>query len=155
MATPEDPDVPKFVELMMTLPADWHLDQKSFEEDAWYWPVRLLKGLARLPHKHHTWLGWGHTVPNGDPPEPYAPGTRLCGAIVLPSVSAPQEFHSLTIPGHKEITFYSVVPLYEAEMNLKLRAGSAELLQKLDKHNISDIVDIARKDVARKAFGLW
>lgn len=57
MMTPEDPDIPRYIELMMTLPADWKLDQASFNDETWYWPVRLLKSLARLPHKYQTWLG--------------------------------------------------------------------------------------------------
>ena len=155
MTTPDDPEVPKHLELLMTLPAHWQLDQESFENEDWYWPVRLLKTLARLPHKHQTWLGWAHTVPNGDPPEPYASNTKLCGAIVLPSITVPDSFHELNIPGHKSITFYSIVPLYESEMNLKLRLGSDALTKLFDRKGVTDVVDIARKDVTRKVFGLW
>ena len=155
MTTPDHPDIPRHVELFMTLPPDWRLDQKSFEDEAWYWPIRLLKSLARLPHKHQTWLGWGHTVPNGDPPEPYADNTSLCGAIVLPSVTAPDAFHELDIPGHKSITFYAVVPLHEPEMNLKLRSGTDALTDLFDKKRVSDVVSIRRKDVTRKILGLW
>ncbi|WP_374583028.1 suppressor of fused domain protein [Pseudoduganella sp.] len=153
MRTPEG--APRFAELMMTLPADWQVDQASFEDEAWYWPVRLLKMLARLPHKHDTWLGFGHTVPNGDPPEPYAANTALCGAIILPSISAPQAFHRLPIDSGKEITFYAVVPLFENEMNLKLRKGVDELLSLFDKRKVSDIVDLARADVSKKRFGIF
>jgi hypothetical protein len=155
MTTPENPDIPKYTELLITLPADWHLDQESFKDEAWYWPVRLLKSLARLPHKHQTWLGWGHTVPNGDPPQPYASNTNLCGAIVLPSITVPHAFHELDIPDHKRITFFSVVPLHEGEMNLKLRLGTDELTQRFDKKRVTDIVAIDRKDVSQKTFGLW
>ncbi|MFQ8729788.1 MAG: suppressor of fused domain protein [Enterocloster bolteae] len=24
-----------------------------------YWPIRLIKYLARFPHEYSTWLGWG------------------------------------------------------------------------------------------------
>src|SRR5690606_27736593 len=71
MSVPEDAGCPGFAELMVTLPAGWKLDQASFQDENWYWPVRLLKSLARLPHKHATWLGFGHTVPNGHPAGPY------------------------------------------------------------------------------------
>ena len=155
MTTPENPEIPRYVELLITLPADWHLDQASFNDEQWYWPIRLLKNLARLPHKHQTWLGWGHTVPNGDPPELYASNTSFCGAIVLPSVTVPPSFHCLDIPDRKRITFYAVVPLYESEMNLKLRLGSDELTKRFDRKGITDVVAIARKDVSRKILGLW
>ncbi len=155
MSVPEGFDAPKFIEVLMTLPGNWRLDQESFKDEQWYWPVRLLKGLARLPHKHKTWLGWGHTVPNGDPAEPYASSTRLCGAIVLPSVTVPEGFHKLRIDQDKEITFFSIVPLYEEEMSLKLRSGSNELLNRFDKANVNDIVDPSRRNSAKKKFGFF
>lgn len=153
MTTPTGVAVPRFVELMITLPADWKLDQKSFEDESWYWPIRQLKTLARLRHKYQTWLGWGHTVPNGDPPEPYAPNTKLCGSIVLPSITVPDAFHTLQIDDRKEITFYSIVPLYAEEMNLKLRSGTDELLKRLEKKGIADIVSTTRPNAAKKLLG--
>lgn len=153
MSTPTGYNTPKYMELMISLPAQWQIDEESFKDESWYWPVRLLKVLARLPHKHNTWLGIGHTVPNGDPPEPYATNTALCGSIVLPSVSVPDGFHKLSISEEKEITFYSVVPLYVEEMNLKLRKGTNELLKLFDKKDIDDIVNIKRVDVTKKLFG--
>lgn len=155
MQTPEGAPVPRFVELMMTLPPEWKIDQASFEDEKWYWPVRELKFLARLPHKYNTWLGFGHTVPNGDPPEPFAPGTKLCGAILLPSVTVPEKFHCLRIDAEKEITFYAVVPLHESEMNLKLNKGTDELLTLFGKKDLNDVVDAKRAAVTKKKFGLF
>ena len=42
-------DVYKRQELAIALPADWKLDQESMKNEKWYWPIRLLKVLARLP----------------------------------------------------------------------------------------------------------
>jgi len=141
------------MELMISLPSNWKIDEESFKDESWYWPVRLLKFFASLPHKHNTWLGFGHTVPNGDPPEPYASNTELCGSIVLPSVSVPEGFHKLSISAEKEIFFYAVVPLYADEMNLKLRKGTNELLSLFDKKKLNDIVNIKRVDLTKKRFG--
>ena len=49
-----DADVPRYMELMVTLPADWPITQDAFEDERNYWPVRLLKGMARLPHEYDT-----------------------------------------------------------------------------------------------------
>jgi hypothetical protein len=100
-------------------------------------------------------LGWGHTIPNGDPAEAYARDTKLAGSIILPPVSVPSEFSTLRINESKEITFLAVVPLYPEEMDLKLRAGSEALLQKFDKAGVGDVVDPVRKNVAKKRFGLF
>lgn len=155
MSVPPKVDGPRFVELMITLPGDWKLDEDSLKNEAWYWPIRLIKKLALLPHKYGTWLGRGHTVPNGDPAEPYAHNTKFTGAIILPSVSVADSFHTLTINARKVIHFFAVAPLYEEEMNLKLRSGVNTLLNKLGKAKINEIVDISRSNVARKRFGFF
>jgi len=155
MSVPAEIDAPKHLELLITLPGNWKFDEESLKDEAWYWPIRLLKILARFPHKHNTWLGWGHTVPNGDPPRPYAQNTKLSGAIILTPIFVPDGFDSLPIDERKVIHFFSFVILYKKEMDLKLRSGTKTLLEKLVRANISGSVDINRPNVARKRFGLF
>lgn len=155
MVVPEGAGLPRYLELMMTLPGDWKMAQEDFKDERWYWPVRQLKVLARMPHKFDTWLGWGHTIPNGDPAEPYAGNTRLCCSILLPSITVPEEFNTLEIHPDKVIHFLAVVPLYQEEMALKLRNGANKLLDKLGAADVSDIVDLTRGNVARKRFGIF
>lgn len=155
MATPEDIEAPRYAELMITLPPDWKLDEAALQDEAWYWPCRLLTQLARLPHKYQTWLGVGHTVPNGDPAQPYAENTAFCGALILPPVSTTDGFGTLEIPGVKTISFYSVLPLYLKEMELKLRRGTDELLERFDRKGITDIVVPGRADVTARKFRFW
>jgi hypothetical protein len=140
---------------MITLPPHWKLDGESFKDEAWYWPVRLLKSLARLPHQYDTWLGWGHTIPNGDPATPYDASVPFAGAIVLPSMTAPKAFETLDIDAGKRIVFRAVWPLFQGEMDLKLKQGTDALLDCFEKHQVSDAVDPARKDATRKRFGFW
>ncbi len=154
MPVPDD-GTPAYLELVATLPGDWKLDQPSLEDERWYWPVRLLKMLARFPHKYRTWLGWGHSMPNGDPPEPYAPGTALCGVVLLPSLTVPEAFETLRIDEGKQIRFLSIVPVYQEEMDLKLSKGCDSLTARFDKHGVDDIIDPRRVNVARKRFGLF
>ena len=54
-------------ELAISLPPDWQLLQENLQDEEWYWPIRLLKSLARLPINSDTWLGWGHTLDNQGP----------------------------------------------------------------------------------------
>src|SRR5439155_11079655 len=75
MTLPPGCDAPAYAELLLCLPPDWPLEQEDFKDEAKFWPVRLLKFLARLPHEYDTWLSFGHTVPHGDPPEPFADST--------------------------------------------------------------------------------
>jgi hypothetical protein len=155
MPIPAEAKAPRYTELLITLPAAWQLNMESFKDENWYWPIRLLKWLARFPHKYETWLGRGHTIPNGDPPKPYAGNTKLCGAIVLPAATAPRSFSTLRVHAEKEVTFYSVVPLYREEIDLKLSRGTNALLGLFNKHSIDDIFDPSRRNVAKKRFGLF
>ncbi|HEL2958792.1 TPA: suppressor of fused domain protein [Stenotrophomonas maltophilia] len=150
-----DADVPRYMELMVTLPADWPISQDAFEDERNYWPVRLLKGLARLPHEYDTWLGFGHTIPNGHPSEPYAPGVGFDGAIVLPPVTTPEDFAELALEDGKVISFMTIIPLYPEEMDLKLKKGAEALLDRFDAKNIQDVIEPGRVNVARKRFGLF
>ena len=119
------------------------------------WPVRNLKYLARFPHKYNSWFGWGHTIPNGNPPENFSDNTKLNGAIILPPLNVPDKFRALKIDAGKEIHFFTFMPLYQEEMDLKLKKGSDELLNRFDKHGIDDIIDINRKNVAKKFLGIF
>lgn len=153
MSVPEGRGRPEYAELVVTLPPYWKLDDNSFEDESWYWPIRLIKSLARLPHKYDTWLGYGHTIPNGDPEQPYAKNTSFTGAIVLPPLTTPSGFSQLTIPGVKDIQFYAVVPLYKEEMELKLRKGTDELLDRFDHKDIDDHINLERKNVGKRS--IW
>jgi len=144
------PDDWRFAELLVNLPADWQLSQAAFEDERFYWPVRNLKMLARLPHMYATWLSYAHTVPNGDPPEPYASNTKLCGMILIPPLSLTGEIHRLERRGGQVIRFWNLLPLYAGEMELKLKKGEDELFKLLDQAEISDIVDVDRQNVAAR-----
>ena len=97
MRAPESAQGCEYAELSICLPPDWPLGQSDFKDDRNYWPVRALKYLARFPHKYDAWLWWGHTIPNGDPPQPFADNTKLCGMILAPPVLLPDGFFQLHV----------------------------------------------------------
>ena len=147
MHVPPDVSAPQRLELMMTLPEGW----KPADD----WAPRLLQSLGKLPRERESWLGWGHIVPNGDPPQPLAPHTQLCGVIIAPSLLVPVAFYELDIDGER-VAFYSVIPLYREELELHARAGMAALLERLLNNDINDVVFLKRKNVARKKrFGFF
>ena len=117
-------------ELAIALPPDWKLDKDSMQEQRWYWPVGLLKVLARLPISNDTWLGFGHTM---DKQSPFAEDTELCAAIL----TGPQDMDLDTcgevciLPGGEEVNFYQVLPLYREEMEYKLEHDADALLERL------------------------
>lgn len=133
-----------YSELMICLPPDWPMGDEAFKQNENYWPVYCLKHLARFPHQYKTWLWSSHTVPNGDPPAPFAANTRLCCALVISPVTVPEGFQQLIIDDHKTIHFHAIVPLTEDEMNHKLQGGVEALFDGFDRLGVSEILDPAR-----------
>jgi hypothetical protein len=144
------------MELLIALPRDWPLDEESWREERHYWPVRLLKDLARAPHMFGFALGSGHTVPNGDPPEPYAPGTDACCALIAPPLLTPEAFDELDGPDGP-IAFRAVYPLLRDEMELKLERGTDALFDAFDRAKLTELLIADRPSVVRrrKRFGLF
>ena len=128
-------------ELAIALPADRKLDQESMKDERWYWPIRLLKGLARFPIECETWLGCGHTMDNE---EPFAGNTKLCASILIEPQNAEDGSEVCVLPGGEEVNFYQVIPLYEDELNYKLEHDADALLDKMA--GISFVVNPTRQD---------
>lgn len=128
-------------ELAIALPADWKLDQESMKDEKWYWPIRLLKSLARLPINCDSWLGHGHTVENR---EPFADNTKLCTATLIGPQDTEDGSEVCILPGGEEVNFYQVIPLYEDELDYKLEHDTDALLNKM--RGISFVVNPTRQD---------
>lgn len=115
-------------EVMMFLPAAWDLSEEALKDECNYWPIRLMKMMARFPHQYNTWLGYGHTVPNYAEYEPYAENTGLNGVVFYQLKEEISEIH--TKDGNL-INVYFLLPLYKEEMEYKLEHGMDALLDKL------------------------
>jgi hypothetical protein len=155
MSVPEGYEDYSYAELLICLPTHWPVGKQDFKDPRNYWPIRLLKYLARMPHEYGTFLASGHTVPNGNPPEPFAANTRFCCALIAPIRLSPKEVAELTISPEMKIHFYAVVPLYKEEMELKLKTGVETLYERFNRQGISELLDIKRRNVAKKMFGLF
>ena len=130
-------------ELLITLPPDWDL-QNSDETS--YWVIRWLKVMARLPIEQDTWLGWGHTVPKG---EPFAENTKLNGMYVTMPYFFGKKSAICKLPNKEEVNFYQLLPLYENEMQYKIENG-AEALENSFSDDFDMVVDINRKNLFEK-----
>ena len=149
MAVPPEMFEFRRCELLIPLPANWPLTEAAFKNEANYWPIRWLKQIGRLPHEYDTWIGWGHTIPNGDPAEPIA-NTNFTGVILALPYFLPTDFFRLTTSECEPISFYHLVPLYQEEMDLKLKAGADELESRFEKQNIDFVLNPRRANVAKK-----
>ena len=154
MTVPEGAEEFRFAELVLCLPPDWKLTREDFANEANYWPIRLMKGLARLPHEYDTWLGPGHSIPNGEKPQTYAKSTRFCCALIVPAFTFGKEFCRLELPDERIVNFYSIWPLLPDETDFKLKHGYDDLMDRLFDHDVTEVIDITRRSaVARR--GWW
>jgi hypothetical protein len=149
MHVPEGLEHLRYAEVLLCLPADWKLQEHDLEQEENYWPIRWLKIIARLPHTYETWLCEGHTIPNGDPPEPFAANTELCGIILASPVLFDEACINLPIHDGKTIRFLSLLPLYREEMDFKLMHGADLLFERLEKVAVSELLDLRRVNVCR------
>jgi hypothetical protein len=120
------------------------MSQEQWKNDANYWPIKALKFLARFPHQYDTWLWYGHTIPNGDPPEPFNRKTRLSAFVLFRTILLPEEFHTLKISDEKTIHFFSAVPLYVEELDLKLQEGAEALEERFRALGLSEVLNPTR-----------
>jgi len=123
MNVPEGSEKNNFAELCILLPKSWKVDgtnyltmKDAFKDEENYWPLRWLKIIARFPHEYNTWVGYGHTIPNGPNAEPFADNTKLGCMLLLPSLSLSTDFFTLKLNATKTIRFYCLYPLYKEEM---------------------------------------
>ena len=135
-------------ELAIALPRNWklkHEDLKNedLKNERWYWPIRLLKTLARLPIASDTWLGFGHTMDNE---EDFAENTKLCAAILTPPQGTEDGSEVCTLPSGEEVNFYQVLPLYRDELEYKLAHDADALLDKMN--GISFVAEPDRQNAA-------
>ena len=131
----------------MILPGDWNVGEENLStKDMPYesfWPFQMLKFLARFPHEYQTWLGWGHSIPNGPDYNPICEGVGFGGAVLAqPSLVPPLE----TEEG-KKISFYMVVPAYKEEIEYKLKYGMEGLNQRFMEGKLPMILDIHRPNL--------
>ena len=115
-------------ELAIALPPDWKLDEESMKEEKWYWPIGLLKVLARLPAASDTWLGFGHTM---DKQSPFAKDTKLCASLLTGPQGVEDGCEVCILPNGETVNFYQVIPLYRDEMEYKLEHNADALIEKM------------------------
>ncbi len=127
-------------ELVIHLPKDWKVGD---DDEIWYWPIRWLKILARLPIEQDTWLGFGHTVPSGEP---------VAKDVLFDCIMLISDDSTVKLSEEKTINFYTLVPLYEEEVQYKLKKGAEALLALFEEGEIPypPVVDKQRKNLCTK-----
>jgi Suppressor of fused protein (SUFU) len=48
--------------------------------------IETLRWVAHFPHASKSWLGYGHTMPNGNPPAPFWGSAELDTLLFMPPI---------------------------------------------------------------------
>ena len=107
--------------------------------------IGLLRHYARLVHDLETTFGAFHTITNGDPPAPLFPDSELDTLFLIPPIVEPERSRDgeLELDG-VPLQLLWVVPITNAEAQLKLDRGADELLDLLDERQHPVVLDPRR-----------
>jgi hypothetical protein len=149
MPVPEGASDGRYAELTLCLPPEWPLSMEAFKDEANYWPVRLLKGVARFPYKNKTWLYAGHSMNWSDPPQPFAANTAMTSVALSWPKLGPPEAQTISLGSKKNARLWAVYPLHEVEANFKVNSGSDALEKLLDGAGVTELLNPGRPSVVK------
>lgn len=133
-------------EYVIFLPKDWNIKSDK-EED--YWPIRMLKDIARFPIYTDSWITLGHTVTMNEDSSPVASNTELNSCVLLNSFGKDKqivEALKLRLFGD-EVNFWQLLPLYQEEVEFTFDHTTDELIELLK--DVPMVVDINRKNYCK------
>jgi len=120
-------------ELAIRLPKNWNIASNE-EQD--YWPIRIIKELARFPFYDNCFLADGHFI---DWPNEFA-NTKYNSVVLNRLVKGP----NCKLKNHDEVVIYNVIPLYESEYKYLMENGSNKFFEMADDGILNDEIDIHR-----------
>lgn len=146
-----------FAELVIAVPPEWFtkdergwIREAELEDENKYWPIRNLKYLGRFPHEYQTWFWESHSIPNGNPVEPFAASTKMDGVVLAPLSDWPEHYRKIKAKDGTLINLFAVVPVYPEEMQAKLDLGFDTLMPALLAVGVTEKVNAARANVAEE-----
>lgn len=138
----------KYAELYFFLPGSWNLGETGTLDadlpESSYWPIRMLKFLARFPHEYRTWLGFGHTMPNGPEYAPFCDGVGFGGVVLSWSGG---DLGGLTADDGCRLKLYGVIPAYKEEIEYKLKYGMEGLDRRFREGDLPMVLDVSRPNL--------
>ncbi|MCR5393989.1 MAG: suppressor of fused domain protein [Bacteroidales bacterium] len=135
-------------EYVVFLPKDWKLESDK-EED--YWPIRMLKTVARMPVESDEWLFYGHTLSLKSDESPVAEGVGFNSCILLVSKGKDQCVKQFKLGNRgKKVAFYQLYPLYPEELEYKLENSFYDLMDKVPEEEMKNqVINIHRKNFCK------
>lgn len=131
----------KNIELYICLPDYWNLETND-------WPITWLNALAEVPQKKMTWFGPGDTIPAGNPVKPIDEKFTQNHFMLVEPMLFKNELNGLK-KGENDISFLAVIPIYQEELEYKLRSSAKVFLAKYQFKKYNELVDEYRDNVSK------
>lgn len=132
----------KYAELFLFLPGSWDLGKEyTLAKDmpsSRYWPIHMLKFLARFPHQYQTWLAYGHTMPNGPDYTPMDDSVGF-GGVVLSQLNG--DMGQMIAGDGAQINLLFAIPAYKEEIEYKLKYGMNALNERFSENKMPMVLD--------------
>ena len=129
-------------ELRILLPPDWPFTPESLSDPEWNWPVEWMKRIAsELRSADH--MDYPPFFMNGDPPQPLASNTNLCGWVGLRSGENHRQ-----MPDWRWVSLLDLFPIYPEERQMIQSQGQSAFAQCLQQRGIPTWIDPNRPSVA-------
>jgi hypothetical protein len=158
MVTPAGNGHPAYGELMICLDEQWPIGPDVMDREQDYWPLRLLRILARYPHLSRIALAPGQTIALSDPPTPLGPDVPFTGILLgVPLLLGDDEgAHTIRAEDGRVLRLFTVLPLHPAELALARAKGVEALTDALSRMaaagpagEITERLDLGRPDATR------
>lgn len=124
------------VELVMTLPMDWHLYLPGCDDVAsterCYWPIRWLKDMGRVLISNDSYLDEGHTMEMADWKVKESQSGFSSLLVIGPVIDSKSEPTYFQFSDGRRLRLLQVTPLYKEELNHKVNTTSDNLLNMFD-----------------------
>jgi hypothetical protein len=133
-------------EVCLCLPKEWPISQADtkWATPEFFWPIRLLKEIARYPHLNDTWLSHGHTVSQAGALDPAA---RFAGLVIAKPTTFPNGAELLQSDDGRKIRYLAVIPLLKDELAFKLEFGTDALQNELEAAGVTELLNPQRQTV--------
>lgn len=130
--------LPNRLELAIRLPADWELEN---DRERWFWPVRWLQVLARMPMRQNTWFTHGHTMDANR----FLLGEEGFRGFALHSAGK----CPLKLGKKDTLEILYLLPVYEGELEFARAVGTDKLFERLGHEICLGSVDMQRKNTCQ------
>jgi hypothetical protein len=137
------------IELCFCFDADW-----DFEDEDHQWPIEKLNTLGNYLLEKQTWFGAGHTIPNGNPPQPLSKTVTQDYFFFDEATFLHKIFNSFYVE-ETLVNFLFIIPITKDELAFKQKKNTFGFKKKLASKNVHEVVEEFRPSSVVKKWMFW